>query len=229
MNKTTIVAFLILLSCNLSAKDLSPEINRIESQWAQIYYEKNASEQKQQYPSLIKETQLLSLMHPKAVEPLIWQAIIIATNAAFEPPFKALDSIDKAKNLLEHSIEKQPEALQGAALVVLATLYYMSPGWPISFGDEKKAETLFKTALKINPSSIDTNYFYADYLLTQDKLESAQQYFKLALKLPARAHQYFADTQLKKEAQIALNNTNLRKLETGKNKFLSLFSTAKAF
>jgi len=229
MNKTTVVAFLILISCKLSAADLQPEINRIESQWASLYYAQNNSEQKRLYPLLLKKIELLARKNPNSIEPVIWQAIVIATNAAFETPFKALESINTAKNLLEHSIEKQADALEGAALVVLGTLYYMTPGWPISFGDEKKAESLFKRALKINPTGIDTNYFYADYLLTQEKLDSAQQYFKRATSLPARPQQYFADTQLKKEALIALNNTKLRKLETGKNKFLSLFSTAKAF
>ncbi|NOQ76402.1 MAG: hypothetical protein GQ475_01145 [Methylococcaceae bacterium] len=228
MNKTTIVAFLILVSCKLSANDLNPEINNIESQWAKIYYTKTCSEQKLYYPALIEKTKLLADKYPKTVEPIIWQAIIIATNAAFEPPFKALDSINTAKELLEQSIKEQPKALQGAAFVVLGTLYYMTPGWPISFGDQKKAESLFKRALKINPSSIDTNYFYADYLLTQNKLNSAQKYFKRAINLAPRPHQHFADTQLKKEAMIALKNTELRKLETGKNKFLSLFSSASA-
>ncbi len=226
MNKTTAVAFLLLTSSKLFAFDIAPEINRLESQWATVYYAENSAEQKKHYPALIESAKKLVAKHPRAVEPVIWQAILTATNAAYEPPFKALDSIQTAKNLLEQTIKLEPTALDGAALVVLGTLYYMTPGWPISFGDKERAESLFKRALKINPNTIDSNYFYADFLLTQGNIDQAQIYFQRAIESPTRSHQQYADSQLKKEALAALKNTELRKLNTGKNKFFSLFSSA---
>lgn len=228
MNKTTIVAFLILTSNNLFANNINPAINQIESQWANIYYSENSSEQNKQYTTLIESTKKLAKDNPEAMEPIIWQAIIISTNAAYQSPFKALESIKTAKKLLERSIKTDPTALDGAAQVTLGTLYYMTPGWPISFGSEEKAKSLFKTALTINPNTIDSNYFYADYLLTQGDVKTAQTYFQRAIESPTRPHQQYADTQLKKEALTALKNTKLRKLQAGKNKFLSLFSSAKS-
>ena len=228
MNKTTIVAFLLLFSNHISANTLMPEINKIESEWANIYYNKSNSVQGSYFPELLNTTERLCLRHPKAVELKIWQAIIIATNAAFESPFTALESINKAKKILEQTIKDKPTALGGAALVTLGTLYYMTPGWPISFGDQQKAEQLLKRALKINPNSIDSNYFYADFLLNKGDLTKAEKYFKLALNAPSRKKQIFADEQLKKEAKTALLNTELRKLNSGKNRFLSLFTSAKS-
>ncbi len=228
MKKTTIVAFLLLTSGNLFASTINSEINSIESRWANIYYAENSTQQKDHFPALIKQTQELAKKHPKQVEPLIWQAILIATNAAYEAPFDALHSINKAKTLLEHCIKKQPKALSGAAQVALATLYYMTPGWPISFGDDARAETLFKKALQINPLSIDSNYFYGDYLLTKNDIKNARTYFKRAIEAPIRKNQQFADIQLKKEAFTALKNTEDRKLTADKSRFLSLFSSANA-
>jgi Tfp pilus assembly protein PilF len=118
--------------------------------------------------------------------------------------------------------------MEGAAYVALGTLYYMTPGWPISFGDENKAEKLLQQALIINSQSIDSNYFYADYLLTQNKTKEAYLYFERALAAPIRPEQAYADKQLKKEALSALRLTKQRKLESGKNKFFSLFTSAKA-
>ncbi len=228
MKKTTFVAFLLLLTSNLFASSITAEINQIESRWATIYYAENSSQQKAHYPALINRAQDLSTKNPQAVEPLIWKAILLATNAAHQSPFKALESINTAKELLEHCIKTQPEALEGAAHVVLATLYYMTPGWPISFGNNERAESLFITALEINPLSIDSNYFYGDYLLSQDNTKNAQIYFKRALKAPIRQHQQYADKQLKKEALTALRNTQDSKLTSGKNKFFSLFTSASA-
>ena len=85
-----------------------------------------------------------------AAEPKIWLATIMATNAAFESPFTALSSLEKAKELLEEAIRINPHALEGSAYVTLGTLYYMLPSWPISFGDDDMAERLLKTSLK-NP------------------------------------------------------------------------------
>ncbi|MFK5950770.1 MAG: hypothetical protein QM500_18615 [Methylococcales bacterium] len=228
MKKTTLVVFLLLTSSNLFASTISPQINSIESEWADIYYTENNSQQKAHYPALIQKARILSEKNPEAIEPVIWWAILIATNAAFETPLKALSSIETAKNLLEHCIKTDPEALKGAALVVLGTLYYMTPGWPISFGDQEKANILFQRALEINPLSVDSNYFYADYLLSKDDIKNAQIYFKRAIAVPSRPNQQFADTQLKEEARTALINAQNRKLQNGKNKFLSLFSSAEA-
>ena len=228
MNKTTFVAFLLLASNTLLANNITPEINRIESQWANIYYNKESSQQRDDYPKLLEKTQHLSKKFPNAIELTIWQAIIIATNAAFENPFTALESLDKAKNLLEFAIQTEPVALDGAAYVTLGTLYYLTPGWPISFGDQKKAEKLLEKALAINPHGIESNYFYADYLLSIGKIDEATKYFKLAIISPNRPEQLFADQELKKEALIALKNTEQRKLDSGKNKFFSLFSSAKS-
>lgn len=226
MKKTTFVALLVLISNPILAKNITPEINNIESQWANIHYGKNNVDQRKQYPTLIKKTQKLSKKHPNSVEFFIWEAIIISTNAAYESPFSALESLNKAKQLLEKAILNNPTALDGAAQVALGTLYYMVPGWPISFGDSNMAEQLLKKALEINPHGIDPNYFYADYLLSKDKITEAEKYFKLAINAPSRIDQLYADDQLKNEALISLQKTEDRKLDTEKNKFFSLFNSA---
>ena len=111
--------------------------------------------------------------------------------------------------------------------MVLGTLYYMTPSWPFSFGDNEKAQQFLKRALKINPNSIDANYFYADYLLTENDKQQAITYFKKALKIPNRKNQPYADSQLKQEAKKALNRIKDRTFNTKKNKFWSLFTNGK--
>lgn len=226
MLKTTIVAILLLACSTLLANAISIEINKTETQWASIYYSKNTPEQRKEYPLLLAKTQRLILKYPDSVELIIWQAIIISSNAAYESPFIALESLNKAKKLLDFAIQKDPNALEGAAFVTLGTLYYMSPSWPISFGDQNKAEKLLKKGLKINPFSIDANYFYGDFLLSKGKLKEATKYFRLALKSPNRISQQYADNQLKKEATIALKNTEEKRFDSEKAKLFSLFFSA---
>ncbi len=226
MNKATLVVFLLLFSLPLWASDLTTSIASLETAWATTYYINNESQQKQAYPQLIEQAQELANRYPNSAEPKIWQATILASSAEFQSPLQALATIKQAKTLLEQAIKLNPQAMDGAAFVTLGSLYYMVPSWPVSFGDTQKAEQLLKASLAINPNGIDANYFYADYLLQQDRLAEAEIYFNKAAQSPIRSQQPLADSQLQNEAKLALANTQQRKLNNGRNKFLSLFTTA---
>lgn len=148
MHKIVFFPLLITLSNTLFANDVMLEVNKIESQWAKIYYGSDSSNQKKSYPLLLKYITNLLKEQPNAIELSIWQAIITSTNAEFESPLSALKSIGIAKKLLESTLKKDPFALEGTAFVVLGTLYSMAPGWPISFGSQKMAKKLLKKELK---------------------------------------------------------------------------------
>lgn len=228
MYRATVVVFLLLFSAPLLASDLNASIANLESAWASAYYQNDETRQKRAYPELLEKAAELVNRYPNAAEPKIWQATILSTNAAFESSLTALSTLEKAKKLLEEAIGIDPKALDGAAYVTLGTLYYMLPGWPVSFGDDDMAEQLLKASLQINPDGIDANYFYADFLLRQDRAIEAEGFFRKASQAPVRKQQAFADTQLQNEAKLALAHAQQRKANTGKNKFQSLFTTASA-
>ncbi|MGR8930930.1 MAG: hypothetical protein ACU836_09835 [Gammaproteobacteria bacterium] len=226
MNIATVVVFLLLFAKPLLASELNTSIAGLESAWAAAYYQPDEAKQKQTYPVLLQKAEQLVAHYPDAAEPKIWQATIMATNAAFEAPFKALSTLEQAKTLLEDAIRINPRALDGSAYVTLGSLYYMLPGWPVSFGDDDMAEHLLQVSLKINPNGIDTNYFYADFLQRQGRDGEATIFFEKAAHAPIRKEQIFADTQLQNEAKLALSHAQQRKSNAGKNKFQSLFTTA---
>ncbi|MEQ1557524.1 MAG: tetratricopeptide repeat protein [Methyloglobulus sp.] len=227
MKKTTIVA-LLLLSLNCFADDLNPSSLAIESQWASIYYKMPKGRQEAAYDALLDKATQLSKRFPNQAEPLFWQAVILATNAELKDGLSALESINKAKDLLVEAINIDPKTANGSAYVTLGTLYYMVPKWPIAFGDNEKAEEMFQAALKINPNGIDANYFYGDFLSANRKTKQAQHYFEKALAAPSRQEQIFADTKLKDQVKIALANTKNTKINGVKHAFLSLLHSASA-
>lgn len=226
MNIATLVVFLLLFARPLLASDLNASLDSLERAWAAAYYQADEAKQKQTYPVLLETAADLVKHYPNAAAPKIWLATIMATNASFESSLTALSTLEKAKKLLEESIRIDPQALDGSAYVTLGTLYYMLPGWPVSFGDDDTAEELLKTSLKINPNGIDSNYFYADFLQRQGREAEAEVFFQKATHAPVRQQQAFADTQLQNEAKLALTHAQQRKSNAHKNKFQALFTTA---
>ncbi len=225
MNKTTIVVFLILYSLRLQAADLLGSISELESEWALAYYAKSDIQQRQLYPALLDKAVELGKRYPQAAEPKIWQATIMITNASVQSSITALSALEAARLLLEEAIQENPKALDGSAYITLGVLYYKLPAWPVSFGDNQMAEKLLKTSLEINPHGIDANYFYADFLLEQDREREAEEYLQKALQAPVRKQQVYADTQLQNEVKMALTNSRLKKENTG-NRFMSLFANS---
>lgn len=216
----------LLLSNACYAESYDDALSKIESEWANIYYNTPKNQQAQAYGHLLSKVSNLIKQHPAAVEPIYWQALVKASQAAHLDPFAALSSVNDARDLLLKVIDTNPVALNGSALVTLGTLYYMVPEWPIAFGDDEEAKKLLETALSINPNGIDSNYFYGEYLLQHNDLKAASRYFEKAIAAPTRIEQTFADNQLKTEAKLALQNTRERKMGGEKSIFLSLFNSA---
>lgn len=223
MKKVALVVLLFITNSFCMAASLKDSLNRIESDWAKVYYGSHSDKSKA-YQQLLEQAKDLSAQYPQAAEPLIWQAILIATNADLQDAVSALDAIYEARKLLNKAIATNPKALGGSAYVTLGTLYYMAPKWPLAFGDTEEAKKLLETALEINPEGIDTNYFYGDFLLSLDQPEQAVVYFEKALNAPVRNEQFFADTQLQSEARKALNNAQQHKIGKSRTIFHSLLS-----
>jgi tetratricopeptide (TPR) repeat protein len=224
MKKTTFVA-LLLLSSQCFADNLKHSLTKLESDWSAVFYNTPEPKKAAGYKQLLNQSILLAAEFPERPEPLFWEAVIKATYAEHLDAISALDSIKQARDLLIKALEIDPHTMNGSAYVTLGTLYYMTPGWPIAFGDNNKAREMLETALKINPDGIDVNYYYADYLLANNELNAAEKYFEKAAKMPIGPEQSYADKRLKEEAKIALLKTK-KKIISQNKELISLFGSA---
>jgi len=101
---------------------------------------------------------------------------------------------------LEAAEKIDPNVLGGSIFASLATLYSKVPGWPISFGSDKKARYYFQKALEVNPRGLDINYFYAEYLADNDEDMLALKYVDIALSAPALVSRPIADKGRRQQA-----------------------------
>lgn len=216
MNK---LLFIILLLCSsyCLATPVQKTLQKIEQDWAVTYYGTAKAKQAEAYQHLIEQAKQTLQQYPTNTEAMFCLAMIKASMAEHEGIISALDTVIEAKDLLTKIIELNPNTMNGSAYVILGTLYYRVPAWPIAFGDHQQAEKLLQTALTINPNGIDSNYFYAKFLLANDKIEAAKRYFAKALAAPIRPEQPYADQQLKEEAKHVLQKLAEQKISEVKS------------
>jgi tetratricopeptide (TPR) repeat protein len=202
----TFAASLLVSSSLISLPVIAADsiLGQIQTQWSVCQYQTLADDKESCLETLSKSADQQSQMHADRMDLLIWSAIVKSSYAGAKGGLGALSLVKEAKKELEKAISQDPNALDGSAYTSLGTLYYQVPGWPVGFGDTDKAEELLKKALTMNPTGIDPNFFYGDFLLEQGRKAEARQYLQKALAAPAREGRAVADQGRRAEIKARL-------------------------
>ena len=190
-----ILAFIFILSPMMCMADWVDDMKLMQNQWAKFNYLTSKSSKQEGLEQLLDIANEKLAIYPDQPEILIWHAIIEASYAgslsAINPT--ALGYVKSAKKHLEEAIDIDGDVLDGSAYTSLGSLYYQVPGWPIGFGDTDKANEYLKKGLALNPNGIDSNFFYADFLIDKGEIEEAKVYLTKARKAPSRPGREDAD------------------------------------
>lgn len=202
----TLVATLtaLFLNCNLLAENLAESIHSLQKQWAIANYETVEGDLEKAFVDLVAKAEKTVATFPNKAEPLIWNAIIVSSDAGKNGGLSALGKVKKARKLLLKAEKINPGALNGSIYTSLGSLYYQVPGWPIGFGNDDEAEKYLKKALSINPNGIDPNFFYGDFMLEEGNYADAKIYLNKALNAPARPERPLADKGRRAEVEAKL-------------------------
>ncbi|WP_165872651.1 tetratricopeptide repeat protein [Celerinatantimonas diazotrophica] len=198
-----LLSFLLVTSFSGYCANYSPEA--LEKRWAICEYQASPNtEQIKCYTHLIKRIKQLRAQNKKDLTLQLLLAINLASLAGVDDAPDPLKLIRQAKDLIEHVISINPSTLDSASYVMLGALYYRAPGWPISFGDNKKAAKYLKKAISIHPNNLTTLYFFADFLAQQGHKKQAITYLKRALTLKISPAHIIAETGRKKDIKKLL-------------------------
>jgi tetratricopeptide (TPR) repeat protein len=147
----------------------------------------------------------LAAQYPTRAEPLVWEAIAVATEGGAKGGLSGLGKAKEARRLLEHAEAINPAALgDGSVYTTLGSLYAQVPGFPVGFGDPQKARTYFQKALAANPNGLDSNFFYGDFLARQGDTAGAVRALEKAIAAPPRPGREIADKGRHAEATALL-------------------------
>jgi tetratricopeptide (TPR) repeat protein len=194
MKKWLVIFAAILCAATAQAEEgLDQAIVQLQHDWAKANYSTSRGQQEAAFKALTERAHQITATSDDKAEAMIWEAIVQSGYAKVKGGIGALKHAEQARDLLVAAAKINPQALQGSAYTSLGSLYYKVPRWPIGFGDRKKAREYLEKALQINPSGIDPNYFYADFLLEQGETAKAIEYFNKALNAPPRPGREDAD------------------------------------
>jgi len=202
--KWILIASLYSAAAAAQSDGLAEGILDIQHQWEHIHYQLPENQQEAAFPQLEENADALVKRYPDRAEPLVWKAIVLSTHAGAKGGFSALSMVRQARDLLEQAEKIDPDALNGSIYTTLGSLYYQVPGWPLGYGDDKKAETFLKKALQINPNGIDPNYFYGDFLYRKGRYSQALAVLEKAMHAPHRPNRPLADEGRRREIQAVI-------------------------
>ncbi|MGV3741630.1 MAG: tetratricopeptide repeat protein [Burkholderiaceae bacterium] len=198
-------AALVMVAASQAFAAVEDDVGRLQHEWERIKYQSAQADQPKQFEQLSKEAEKVTAQYPERAEPLIWYGIIEASQAGAKGGLGALFLVKHARQSFEKALEINPNALNGSAYTSLGSLYYQVPGWPIGFGDDKKALEFLEKGLAANPNGIDPNFFLGDYYFRNGDLDKAEQALKKALQAPARPNRKLADDGRRNEIRQLLD------------------------
>jgi tetratricopeptide (TPR) repeat protein len=207
--QNALLALVFIVATGLAHASTPEELIRpVQDQWAEIKYRQPAKQQAESYAKLAAQARKIVESNPRSAEALIWEGIVLSSEAGAQGGLGALGLAKQARQRLEDALALNDKALNGSVYTSLATLYAKVPSWPIGFGSDKKAEEYFRKSLAINPAGIDPNFFYAEYLADHDRISEARTHLEAALRAPARPGRELADSGRRQEIQALLAKIN---------------------
>lgn len=209
VDKKAVLCVLSLLLAGTAAASSDPvmdtRIAELQTGWAHVKYEVTGEDaQLAGMEALVTQAKSVTAAYPGKAEPLVWEAIILSSEAGIKGGMGALSLVKEARTKLEAAEQIDPTALDGSVNTSLGSLYYQVPGFPIGFGSDKKAKAYLEKALAQNPDGIDPNYFYGDFLFRQGEYAKARDVLNHALAAAPRPGREVADAGRRQEINAIL-------------------------
>jgi len=187
---TVVVALSLSLTPGVAVADeVDDGVRGLQAEWAIANYKTAENDKEAAFKALVDKAAALNAKHGQRAEPKIWEAIIRAGYAGamggLSSMTNAMPQMEKGRDLLLEAEKIDATAMDGAIYTTLGSFHYMTPGWPVGFGDDDKAEAYLTKAIEVAPDDMDANYFTGDYWLEEKKYKKAIPYLEKVLSLPA--------------------------------------------
>jgi len=153
---------------SLAHAQMASDVDRIAAQWAELKYQAEKDPNRlDRTLALERETAALLAATPGSADLMYWRSNVLCFAAELVRSSKSLAMVREGRDLLLAAAQLQPQS--SSIKASLGSIYYEVPGWPISFGNNAKAEQYLKEAVALDPDGMDSNFFMGDFLLQRGK------------------------------------------------------------
>jgi tetratricopeptide (TPR) repeat protein len=198
----------VLLLAAQAHAGFEEDLFALQQRWSEVRYQAPVSARKAQFEALLGAADTLTTKYADRADSWLWAAVIRGSLAEATGNLSALGLAKEARAALEKAIAIDANVEGGYAYDVLGQLYAKVPGWPIGFGNKKKARQYLQKALAISPDDINTNYFYAQFLFDHGEYTDALRYVQRAQAAPSRTRWPLADQGRQREVAELLDKIN---------------------
>jgi tetratricopeptide (TPR) repeat protein len=197
---------IILLTLSGYAQAAAPDesVVTLRTNWAKAKFQTPGGQKLAALDQVINEADSLNKQYPDDARVMLWYATALSSYAQLKGGVGVLPRVKKARSLLEEALTKQPRVENGLGYGVIGAMYARVPGWPVAFGDKKKARKFLEAAVKIDPKGSDSNYYYGDFLADEGDSENARRHLEIAKNAPIRKGYEIQDKGRKTEIEASL-------------------------
>ena len=192
---------------SLAEKD--PKNDELYAQQARLLFfmalnETDKEKRIEKYQRAIDAAEQATKVNPKSASGHFWRAAAIGRQGLDKGVLKALNNASTMRDSLEITIEKNEKIERGAAHRALGRLYYELPGFPLSFGNNKKALEHLEKAYAIGPQEPANNAYYAQMLVKNGKKDEAKKYIDYVLAYPVKPEHKLEMAEYRRVAEETL-------------------------
>ena len=170
MNGLVRVIVVFIFSCG-SVLAWSEDLKQVITDWEIANFTLEGDDQKQAFDTLLERAE--TLRSAPTAKHFLWAGIIESSYAGEIGGLNALSHAKQAKKDFESALKAGDPDVTPAALASLGTLHSKVPGWPIGFGNDKKARKFFEEAEQAGADNLDFYLLYAEYALSKGDKEKA--------------------------------------------------------
>lgn len=138
-------------------------------------------------------------LRPREAAARFWLGTAYGLYADVKGGVRAISYVNKFKAQIEQAVRLDPLYENGAPLNTLGMMYFKAPGWPFSFGDDKKALELLRRSHRLSRPNMVVNRLLAEVVLEEVGKAEALTLVNAALAMPDRPGYVLEDRKIRRE------------------------------
>lgn len=189
------------------------ELSRLKFMQAQL--ESDKERRVQLFENAIKTADQALALNANDVRGLFWKAAAMGKVAEDSGIINALRMLRPMESMLLKVIELDEHYENAGAHRALGRMYHQLPGFPISFGSNRKALMHLKRAHELFPRDVITRAFYAELLYDSGRKAEARKHAEFVLATPVADEDAREFAEYVGIAQEVLNKTGRTAVRLG--------------